>query len=76
MPFDKQNPQDSQGILRVADGGQIPDDPSSNYSISLTRNGPGSAVDTVTMTKDGVSWVKTMTYTGSNLTAVSAWVRS
>lgn len=69
------NPQDPQGALRVADLGSFPDDPGSNYSYALTRNGPSSAVDTVTITKDGVSWVKTLTYTGANLTGVSAWVR-
>ena len=73
--MDKQNPNDSQGILRVADGGQIPDDSSSNYSYVLTRAGPAGAVDTITKTKDGISWVLTLSYTGSNLTAVSAWVR-
>jgi len=72
---DHQNPQDSQGILRVADGGQIPVDPSSNYSLVLTRAGPSSAVDTITKTKDGISYLKTLTYTGANLTSVSAWVQ-
>lgn len=73
--MDKQNPQDSQGILRVADCGSVPDDPASNFSYVLTRAGPSSAVDTITATKDGISWVKTLTYTGSDLTGVSAWVR-
>jgi hypothetical protein len=73
---DKMNPNDSQGILRVADGGQIPDDPASNYSVVLTRGGPSGAVDTIAMTKDGVTWTKTLTYTGADLTGVSVWVRS
>ena len=76
MAIEKQNPQDTQGSARVADVGGLPDDPASNYSITLTRNGPSSAIDTITKTKDGVSWVKTVTYTGANVTAVSAWVRS
>ena len=74
--MEKQNPQDSQGVLRVADGGTIPDDPFQNYSITLTRGGPSGAVDTITKTLQGVSWVKTLTYTGSNITSISAWVRS
>lgn len=69
------NPQDSQGVQRVADGGTIPDDPFSNYSITLTRNGPSGAVDTIVKALQGITWVKTLTYTGSNLTGVSAWVR-
>lgn len=75
MPFERMNPQDSQGVQRVADGGTIPDDPFQNYSIVLTRGGPSGAVDTITKTLQGVSWVKTLTYTGSNVTAVSPWVR-
>ena len=73
---DKQNPNDSQGVLRVADAGPIPDDPASNYAITLTRGGPSSAVSVVTATKDGVTWTKTLTYSGVNLTAVGVWVRS
>ena len=69
------NPGDTQGHLRVADVGPIPDDPSSNYSYVLTRAGPDSKVDTITATKDGVSWRLTLTYTGDDLTAISAWVR-
>lgn len=75
MAIEKQNPQDSQGVLRVADEGPIPDDPASNYSMVLTRGGPDGAVDTITVTKDGISWRQTLTYTGSNVTAISAWVR-
>lgn len=75
MPFDKQNANDSQGVNRVADVGPIPDDPSSNYSVALTHGGPSNAVDTITKTKDGVSWLKTLTYSGSNLVGVSTWVR-
>jgi len=71
---DKQNPNDSQGVLRVADCGSMPADPASNYSIVLTRGGPSGAVDTITKTKDGVSWTKTLSYTGADLTSVSAWV--
>jgi len=74
--MDKQNPQDSQGVLRVADEGPIPDDPASNYSIVLTKNGPSGATDTIAMTKDGVTWTKTLSYTGSDVTGISVWVRS
>ena len=76
MALEKQNPQDSQGILRVSDSGNIPDDPASNYTISLTRGGPGGAVSVITKTLQGVTWTKTLTYTGSNLTGVGAWIRS
>jgi hypothetical protein len=73
--LEHQNPQDQQGILRVADAGTVPDDPASNYSIVLTRNGPSSKVDTITVTLQGISWRKTLTYTGSNVTSVSTWVK-
>jgi len=75
MAIERQNQQDPQGVFRVADMGSLPDDPASNYSEVLTLNGPSSAVDTITRTLQGVSWVKTLTYTGSKVTAVSAWVR-
>ena len=75
MALDKQNPNDSQGVLRVADVWPIPDDPAFNYSLVLTRAGPGGAVDTITRTLQGISWVRTFTYTGNNLTSVSAWTR-
>jgi hypothetical protein len=73
MPFERMNPQDSQGVMRVADGGTIPDDPFQNYSMVLGYT--GSNITTITKTLQGVSWVKTLTYSGSNVTAVSAWVR-
>ena len=69
------NPNDSQGVHRIADMGTIPDDPASNYSYVLTFAGPGGKCDTITASKDGVSWRQTLTYTGSNVTGVSAWVR-
>lgn len=73
MAIERQNAQDTQGSLRVADVGGLPDDPSANYSYTFTRNGPSGAIDTITKTKDGVSWLKTLTYTGDNVTAVSTW---
>lgn len=75
MAITRYNPADTQGMQRVADVGPLPDDPASNYSYTLTRGGPSGKVDTITATKDGVSWLLTLTYTGDDLTAVSAWVR-
>lgn len=75
MAHERQNPQDTQGIQRVADAGTIPIDPSSNWSWTFTRGGPSSKVDTITKTKDGISYRQTLTYTGSDLTAISAWVK-
>lgn len=72
MALDKQNPNDTQGVNRTADVGPIPIDPSSNYSIVLGYT--GSNLTTVTKTKDGISYRKTLTYTGSVVTAVSTWV--
>jgi hypothetical protein len=60
---------------RVVDVGPIPEDPGANYSYALTRGGPSSKVDTITATLEGVSWLCTLTYTGDDLTAISAWVR-
>lgn len=75
MSIKKLNPVDPQGALRVADVGAQPDDDGANYAYALTRGGPNGAVDTVTATKDGISWRMTLTYTGNSLTGVSAWVR-
>lgn len=75
MAIEIRNPADTQGMQRVADVGPLPDDPTSNYAYTFTRAGPSSKVDTITATKDGVSWRMTLTYTGADLTSVSAWVR-
>jgi hypothetical protein len=42
----------------------------------LTYNGPDGSVDTITAGPDsqGFSYRQTLTYTGSNVTGVSAWV--
>lgn len=74
--MEKENPQDSQGVLRVSDGGPIPDDPASNYVVTLTRGGPSGKVSVITKVLKGITWTKTLTYTGSDLTGVGAWVRS
>jgi len=44
---------------------------------TLTWNGPGGAVDTITAIDpvSGARWVQTLTYSGSNLTGISAWTR-
>lgn len=42
----------------------------------LTYNGPGGAVDTITVTDTlGNQFRQTLTYTGSNVTGISAWVK-
>tara|TARA_Y100000296_G_scaffold80523_1_gene106216 strand:- start:31720 stop:31893 length:174 start_codon:yes stop_codon:yes gene_type:complete len=43
----------------------------------LTYNGPGGAVDTITAGPDnfGNFYRQTLTYTGTNVTNVSAWVK-
>lgn len=41
----------------------------------FTYNGPGSSIDTITKTWQGVSYKKTFTYSGSDITADSGWVR-
>ena len=43
----------------------------------LTYNGPSGAVDTITVGPDllGNSYKQTFAYTGSNITAISAWVK-
>jgi hypothetical protein len=39
----------------------------------LAYDGSGN-LSTITMTIGGTAWVKTLTYTGGNLTGVSGWV--
>lgn len=43
----------------------------------LTYNGPGSALDTITVGPDaaGNSFKQTLSYTGTNVTGISAWVK-
>jgi hypothetical protein len=59
-------------------------DSTGQYSLSpdslpqaLTYNGPGGAVDTITVGPDenGYTYRQTYTYTGSNVTGISAWVK-
>lgn len=44
---------------------------------TMTYNGPSGAVDTITAGPDfqGFSYKQTLTYTGNNVTTVSAWVK-
>jgi hypothetical protein len=46
---------------------------SSDASYVLAFDGAGN-LDTITMTIGGTAWVKTLSYTGGNLTGVSKWV--
>lgn len=43
----------------------------------LTYSGPGGACDTITAGPDanGFSFRQTLTYTGANVTGISAWVK-
>lgn len=44
---------------------------------TMTYNGPGGTLDTITVgpDQDGNYYRQTLTYTGSNVTGVSAWVK-
>lgn len=44
---------------------------------AMTYGGPGGSVDTITAGPDvnGSSYRQTLTYTGSNVTGISAWVK-
>lgn len=44
---------------------------------AYTYNGPGGKIDSVTVGPDGLGfyYTQTYTYTGDNLTGVSAWVK-
>jgi len=74
---------DGSGAAYIVGSGSVPDS-TGNYSLNpeslaqiLTYNGPGGAVDTITAGPDaaGLSYKQTFTYTGSNVTAISAWVK-
>lgn len=43
---------------------------------TLTYNGPNGAVDTIAATNGSNTWTQTFTYTDSNITGISQWVRS
>jgi hypothetical protein len=44
---------------------------------TYTYGGPSGALDTISVVNifDGVTYKKTLTYTGSNVTSVSGWVK-
>lgn len=46
-----------------------------NATHTYTYNGPNGAIDTDTVTNGANSWKKTYTYTGSNMTGESGWVK-
>lgn len=48
-----------------------------DVATTLTYNGPGGVVDTLTVGPDnrGQSYRQTFTYTGTNITAISSWVK-
>ena len=49
----------------------FPEDSPTTY----TYNGPGSSIDTITKTWEGLTYKKTFTYTGTDITADSGWVK-
>ena len=59
--------QDSTGIYAF----------SADLPQSMTYNGPGGAIDSVTSGPDarGFTYKQTFTYTGANVTGISAWVK-
>jgi hypothetical protein len=44
-------------------------------SLAQTLGYIGSQLTTVTVAQGGVTYIQTLTYTGSNLTGVSKWVK-
>lgn len=48
--------------------------PQSSQDASYVLGYTGNNLTTITKTIGGTSWVKTLTYTGINLTGVSSWV--
>ncbi len=61
--------RDSTGAYRINMDGESP--------VVNTYNGPGGAIDTITIGPDfdGNSFRQTLTYVGANVTAISAWVK-
>lgn len=72
MAVEIQNPSDTQGATRVAEVGPIPTDPCSNASYALGYSTDGN-LTTVEVTRHGVTWTRTLTWTGTQLTAVGTW---
>lgn len=61
--------QRTQEIVVGSDGNELPID-----SLAITYGYTGSLLTTETVVYGGKTYVQTHTYTGSNLTASSAWV--
>ena len=66
------NPESGDMEMEAQSRGVVPQS-SSDGSYVLAYDGSGN-LSTVTMTVGGTAWVKTLTYTGGNLTGVSGWV--
>jgi hypothetical protein len=49
--------------------------PVDSMAQTMTYNGPGATVDTITATDGTNSWRQTFTYTGANITGISAWIK-
>lgn len=49
--------------------------PTAGNNPSIVLGYTGSNLTTITKTIDGVSYVKTLSYTGDSLTNISAWVQ-
>jgi hypothetical protein len=63
---------DQRNVRRVVCMPLVPDDGGWNPSYVLAYT--GSQLDTIDVTFAGITYQQTLTWTGSNLTAVSAWV--
>lgn len=64
---------DQRGLLRRVSVCPAPDDVTGNASYVLTYTA-GGQLETITKTIGGISYTRTLTYTGTKLTGIGAWV--
>jgi hypothetical protein len=65
------NPESGDFEVEAQGKGDVPQ---SSTDASYVLGYTGTNLTTVTKTIGGTSWVKTLTYTGDDLTSVSGWV--
>lgn len=63
---------EARRLVRRVSVSPLPADAAENASFTLSYT--ASVLDYIEKTIDGVTYRKTLTWTGSDLTAVSAWV--
>ena len=74
MALQTLSPPDERLLVRGVGVCPVPDDVSQNASYTFGYT--GSQITSIVKTLDSTIFTRTLTYSGSTLTAISAWVRT